>query len=79
MNEEQRQELIDFAPNFVGLLHAAGFSREQVEEALHSSLACLFTTIWKIPTSVKLSEEEQTFLLSVQVYSVRMFYGQTVA
>ena len=79
MNEEQRQQLIDFAPNFVGLLAEAGFSHEQATEALHSSFACLFAAIWKIPTSVTLSEEDKEFLLSVQVMALRLFYGQVVA
>lgn len=79
MTEQQRQEFIDFTPNFVGLLHDAGFTRAQAAEAVHSSLVCLFAVIWKVPTEITLSEEEQEFLLRVQLAALRLFYRPEVA
>lgn len=76
LDERQREELIDFTPNFVKLLQEAGFSREQAAEAVHSSLACLFGVIWKVPTTVPLSEEDKKFVLTVQVLALRQFYGE---
>jgi hypothetical protein len=75
MNGEQEQQVIEFTPNFVALLHEAGFTREQAAEAVHSSLACIFAAIWKLPSTVKLTNVQQGLLLAVQVSSLNMFYG----
>lgn len=78
MNKEQEQQLIDFTPNMVSLLHQAGFTREQAAEAVHSALACLFGTIWKIPANVELTDDEKLLLTVVQVRALNMFYGSEV-
>ncbi len=79
MTEQQRQELIDFTPNFVRLLHEAGFSRGQAAEAVHSALACLFAVVWKVPADITLTEEEREFLLSVQLAALSLFYKESEA
>ncbi len=78
MNEKQRQELIDFAPNFVKLLRENGFTRNQAADALHSAIVCLFVVIWKVPIDENLSEEEKDFCLHVQIGCLNMIYRQEV-
>jgi hypothetical protein len=79
MNFKQEQDFLNYISNFVLLLHASGFTREQAETASNAAIACLIGAVYHIPGEGRVADETERFITVARKAALKRLYGEVVA